>query len=279
MSEHLSQRERVAALVRAGMRPKKRLGQHFLTDAHTARRIVEAVGPLSDRTVVEIGPGLGALTELLIGRAQRLIGVEIDPYFHRQLTARFGDHPGVSFRCEDILRFDFAGLHRAVVIGAIPYHITSPLVFHLLAHREQLSDLWLVMQREVAQRIAAAPGTKDYGRLSCAAQYWTMPRVLCSIAPRAFTPPPTVDSALIHLAMRDRPAVTVRHEAWLFAVIAAAFGHRRKTLLNSLLMAPAFQDRRDEVLTALAAVGLVPGQRGETVSLEQFAALANQLER
>lgn len=284
-----SQRERVAGLLREGIRPQKRLGQHFLTDAHIARRIVEAIGPLAGRTIVEIGPGLGALTELLIGRVGRLIGVELDARFHRELAARFQEHPEAAFHHGDILRYDFArlpreigaggqaGLRRAVAIGAIPYQITSPLVLHLMEHRAQISDCWLVMQREVAQRISAPPGAKDYGRLTCAVQYRAVPRLCFTIPPRAFTPPPAVDSALIHLAMRRQPAVAVRDEAQLFAVIAAAFGHRRKTLLNSVLLAPAFRQRRDDVLAALAAVGLDPTQRGETVSLEQFAALADRL--
>ena len=277
MTTSPSQRELLAALRREGARPKKRLGQHFLTDMHMAHRIVTAAGPLGERTVVEIGPGLGALTEHLVGRARRLIGVEIDATLYQRLTERFGGRDDVTLLRQDILAFDFAGLHDAVVIGAIPYQITSPLVLHLVAHHARISDAWLVMQKEVALRLVAAPGTKAYGRLSCAVQYWTTPRRCFAIPPRVFTPPPQVESALVHLAMRQQPAVTVSDATRLFEVIAAAFGHRRKTLLNSLLMAPLLRGRRAAVLAALAAAGLEPGQRGETVSLTQFAKLTDAL--
>ena len=188
-----------------------------------------------------------------------------------------GQARAAAFHHGDILAFDFAGLRETVVVGAIPYRITSPLVLHLAAHHAQISACWLVLQREVAERITAQPGTKAYGRLTCAVQYRAVPRLCFTIPPRAFTPPPAVDSALVHLAMRARPAVAVRDEAQLFAVIAAAFGHRRKTLLNSLLMAPALRQRKDAMLVALDAAGLHPTQRGETVSLEQFAVLADHL--
>ncbi len=259
------------------MRPRQRLGQHFLTDARVARRIVETIDLPADSTVVEIGPGLGALTEHLVGRAHRLIAVELDAVMHRQLTERFGDRPDVTLLRQDILDFDFAGLRDVVVIGAIPYQITSPLLFHLLDHRRAVSDAWLVIQREVAQRLVAAPGTKAYGRLSCAAQYATLPRLCFTIAPGAFAPPPKVNSALVHLRVREQPAVAVRDEAHFFEVIAAAFGHRRKTLLNSLLYDPAFADRKAGVLAAIAASGLRPDQRGETLSLAQFARLTDRL--
>ena len=272
-----SQRELLAAWKRAGGRLKKRLGQHVLTDPHTARRIVDAAGALAGRTVVEVGPGLGALTEHLAGRAQRLIGVELDAALHQRLAARFAGRNDVTLLRQDILAFDFAGLRDVVVVGAIPYQITSPLLRHLTAHHARISDAWLVIQREVAQRLAAGPGTKAYGRLSCAVQYWAAPRLCFIVKPGAFTPPPQVDSALVHLAMRRTPAVRVQNEARFFEVIAAAFGHRRKTLLNCLLMAPALRDRREAILQALAAAELQPTQRGETVSLAQFARLTDAL--
>ena len=272
-----SQRQRLRALREEGVRPRKQLGQHFLTDARMARRIVETIELPANSTVVEIGPGLGALTEHLVGRAHRLIAVELDAVMHRQLTARFGDRPDVTLLHQDILTFDFAGLRDVVVVGAIPYQITSPLLFHLLNHRRVVNSAWLVIQREVAQRLVAKPGTKAYGRLSCAAQYATLPRLCFTIAPGAFAPPPKVESALIHLRVREQPAVAVGDEARFFEVIAAAFGHRRKTLLNSLLHDPAFADRKPGVVAAIAAAGLRPDQRGETLSLTQFARLTDQL--
>ena len=259
------------------LRPRKALGQHFLSDANVVRRIVEAIAPSPEDVVVEVGPGLGALTQPLLGRVRRLIGVELDTELHRRLVERFGQRPDALWLRRDILAFDFAGLRDALVVGNIPYQITSPLLEHLLAHRQAWRGAWVTMQREVAQRMTAAPGTPEYGRLSCAVQYWTEPRICFIIRPGSFSPPPRVDSVLLHLRRRAQPAVAVADEARFFAVIAAAFAHRRKTLLNNLLAWPELRGARAAIEAAIRAAGLQPQQRGETLSLAQFARLTERL--
>ena len=259
-------------------RAKKQLGQHFLSDANVVRRIVETIAPSPEDTIIEVGPGLGALTEHLVGRVRRVIGVELDSELHRRLVERFGEKPDAAFLRRDILAYDFAGVRDALVVGNIPYQITSPLLGHLLAHRQAWRAAWVTMQREVAERMTAAPDTPEYGRLSCAVQYWTQPRICFRIRPGSFSPPPRVESVLLHLSRRAQPAVTVRDEARFFSVINAAFAHRRKTLLNNLLSLPGWQGRRQALDMVIRAAGLDPRQRGETLSLEQFARLSHQLD-
>ena len=257
------------------LRLTKRLGQHHLVDAGAIRRIVEACGLSPDETVVEIGAGLGALTEPLAARAGRVIAVEIDRRIAALLQERMRPLGNVEVRHGDILEFPWAEVAGATVVGAIPYHITSPILVALSEQREAFRQIVLVLQDEVAARLLAEPGTKAYGRLSVLAQYawelssrFTVPR-------SAFFPQPDVDSRCITLLPRAKPAVQVQDEALFFDLVKRAFAHRRKTLVNCLSDSGALG--RAQVEAAVRTLGCPASIRGETLSLEQFARLAATL--
>jgi 16S rRNA (adenine1518-N6/adenine1519-N6)-dimethyltransferase len=270
-------------LQRLGLRPKKSLGQHFLVHPHQARRIVDALEPGGDETVVEIGAGLGALTVYLAGAAHRVVALERDPSLARYLQEEIlADHPGVEVRGQDVLKFDFLELSREIgqplaVIGNLPYQITSPLLFKLMEEREAISRAVLMMQQEVGARLWAAPGTKDYGILSVLLRYHFAIRRLFSLGPANFFPPPQVDSVVLRLtpAVGSPPA---RDPRLLARVVKAAFGKRRKTLNNTLVAeAPALGFSPARLRAILAELDLDPRRRGETLSLAEFVAIGNKM--
>ncbi|MBI2495570.1 MAG: ribosomal RNA small subunit methyltransferase A [Candidatus Omnitrophica bacterium] len=276
------------ALLRThGLRLTKRLGQHFLVDERVVRQIVEQCGLSSSETVIEIGPGLGALTEPLAERAGRVIAVEIDPRIAALLAERLASAPHVTVRCQDILEFPWRSVGDVTVVGAIPYHLTSSILSALSEARRAIRRVVLVVQEELAQRLLAAPGTKAYGRLSVMAQYaWDVsPRLF--IPRNAFFPQPEVDSRCLLLRGRRRAPVAVASEPVFFEVVKAAFSHRRKTLVNCLTKGcvsaamggsgRAVRLGRSQVESLLRGLGLPLSVRGEALSLAQFAALANAL--
>ena len=259
------------------LRLTKRLGQHHLVDARAIARIADACRLSAEDIVVEIGAGLGALTEALAGRARRVIAVEVDAKICRLLKQRMASYPNVTVQCGDILEFPWTQVSGAIVVGAIPYHITSPILVALAESRATLARILLVIQREVARRLAAKPGTKAYGRLTVLAQYgWNVVERL-TIPRSAFFPQPDVDSACIELIPHPRPRVTVPDEARFFALVKAAFSQRRKTLVNCLMNEPLLSVSRHDAEALLRRQGLPPDVRGERLSLEQFAALSNAL--
>ncbi|ACY49476.1 16S rRNA (adenine(1518)-N(6)/adenine(1519)-N(6))-dimethyltransferase RsmA [Rhodothermus marinus] len=218
----------------APFRPRKRLGQHFLVDPNIARKIVAALQAAPEDPVVEIGPGTGALTGLLLERYPHLTAIEIDPRAVAELKARW---PELDVRQEDVLKVNWAELAeekggRLHVVGNLPYYITSPILFALLDAREALAEAVLMMQREVAERLVAPPGSKTYGILSVAAQLWATPALLFPVSRHVFRPKPRVESAVVRLTF-ERPLPDVDPEL-LRQVIRTAFNQRRKTLRNSL---------------------------------------------
>ena len=249
--------------------PRKRFGQNFLVDAHYVDRIVTAVDPRPGDNVVEIGPGLAALTARLIAGAGRIAAVEIDRDLAAGLRERFGPE-ALALTVADALDFDFATLGADLrVVGNLPYNISSPLLFHLADHADVVRDIHVMLQREVVARMTAGPGTKDYGRLSVMLQTRFAVTRLFTVPAGAFRPAPNVESAVARLVpLRDaRPTIA---DATLFArVVAAAFGQRRKTLRNALA---SIADA-----TAIEAAGVEPSARGETLSVAQFVGLANHL--
>lgn len=262
------------ALLRSrGLRLTKRLGQHHLVDAAVVERIVEAARLSPADTVVEIGAGLGALTEPLARRAGRVVAVEADRGVASALAERMRPWGNVTVVCEDILRFSWAGVPGATVVGAIPYQLTSPILAALAESRWTLRTIVLVVQEEVAQRLAAAPGTKAYGRLTLLAQHGWDVTLLFAVPRRAFFPPPAVDSRCVQLVPRTLQAVRVADERLFFDLVKRAFAHRRKTLVNCLSGRGGMPRAEAEAL--VAALGLPAAVRGEALSLEQFAALAN----
>jgi 16S rRNA (adenine1518-N6/adenine1519-N6)-dimethyltransferase len=252
-----------------GHQARKRFGQNFLADVHYVARIVDAVNPQRGENIVEIGPGLAALTGGLIGRAGHITAIEID----RDLAARLRETfaPGeLTLHVADALEFDYTALGPDLrVVGNLPYNISSPLLFRLAECADQLQDMHVMLQKEVVARMTAEPGTADYGRLTVMLQVKFAIRRLFVVPPGAFRPAPKIDSAVARLTPlhADRPAIA--DEALFARVVAAAFGQRRKTLRNALATLC------DEALLRRAAID--PGSRGETLAVADFVRLANAL--
>ncbi len=271
-------------LRRTGKRPKKRLSQNFLIDPNVLPAIVEAAEVTDADLVLEIGAGLGCLTEALGDVAKTVVGVEVDPDLCAELQREFGDHPRIRLLQADILKLNlfpiFSGVPRinAKVVGNLPYHITTPILWRLLGHNNLICGCVLMMQREVAQRIVASPGGKDYGALSVAVSYYAESEILRSFSSNQFYPAPGVDSALVRLRISETPNVEVDDEALFFRILRAAFQYRRKTLRNALLKggAPVSGEVLDEIFEAL---GIDGNRRGETLDIREFAALANAISR
>ena len=245
---------------------RKRFGQNFLADPHYVARIAAAVAPQPGEIVVEIGPGLGALTGELIARAGRIVAVEIDRDLAARLRERFGPDQ-LELVVGDALRFDFASLGRGLrVVGNLPYNISSPLLFHLAAQADALRDLTVMLQREVVARMTASPATADYGRLTVMLQATFAIERLFIVPPGAFRPVPKVESAVARLVPLREARPRIADPARFERVVAAAFAQRRKTLRNALatLVSP----------DAFAAAGIDPQRRGETLSVHEFVALA-----
>jgi 16S rRNA (adenine1518-N6/adenine1519-N6)-dimethyltransferase len=252
--------------------PRKRFGQHFLRDAGVARRIVDSLDPDAGLPVFEIGPGRGALTAPLLQRLDELHVIEIDRDLAAYLESRFGGDGRLRLHCEDALRFDFcaAAPGPIQVVGNLPYNISTPLLFHLLGQLDCIACMVFMLQKEVAGRLAAAPGGRDYGRLSVMVQARCAVESLFTVGPAAFTPPPRVDSAVIRLTPSAEAPVIADRE--LFAVLVrTAFSHRRKTLRNAL------QGLVDAA--GFEALGIPPGARPEELPVASFAALANHAAR
>src|SRR3989338_8632388 len=234
----LSAAELKAVLRAHGLRLTSRLGQHHLVDAGVVDRLMARMDLPPDATVVEIGAGLGALTEPLAQRVRRVIAVEVDPGCCRLLRQRLAVLPQVEVQCQDILAFPWGAHAGATVVGAIPYQITSPLLVAMADAAAAIREAWIILQEEVAQRVLARPGTKAYGRLTVLAQFrWAVEHVM-AVPRRAFFPQPRVDSSCIVLRPHRVPPVSVRDEALFFAVVKAAFSQRRKTLINCLMGLP-----------------------------------------
>ncbi|MBI4354605.1 MAG: ribosomal RNA small subunit methyltransferase A [Candidatus Omnitrophica bacterium] len=255
------------------LRLTKRRGQNFLVEANQAKRLVASCHLAPQDTVIEIGAGLGALTDLLAHAAGRVIAVESDRALSELLQQRMAHHSHVEVMCQDILSFPWSRDAGSAVVGMIPYVITSPILVTLCEHAAQVRGAWLGIQREVAQRLVARPGTKAYGRLTVLVQYYFEVKELLRIPRHVFFPQPNVDSSWVSLKPRARPAVEVGDEPLFFAVVQAAFAQRRKTLVNGLhtLQAPTLS--RAEAVQLVRQLGWSERVRGETLSLAQFAQL------
>ena len=268
----------LSALLRAhGLRLNKRLGQHYLIDPHMCRKLVRSCRLTKANAVVEIGSGLGALTDLLAADAKRVIAIEVDRAICEALKQRMAALPNVEVRHQDVQRFDWAAHAGHVAVGALPYCLTSPILVALCDHAGEISRAWFGVQREVAQRLAARPGTKAYGRLTVLVQYHFDVRVMMPIPRGAFFPQPEVDSSWIELRARPKGFVPVKDEAMLFELVRAAFSQRRKTLVNCLQQLKAPRLSREQAVAVLADAGLPERVRGEALSIAQFARLADLL--
>ncbi len=256
------------------MQPRKRFGQHFLHDPGVIRRILDAVAPASGQRVVEIGPGRGALTWSLLERAGTLEAIEIDRDLAAALAVDPRGHGRLTLHVQDVLRTDFVGLRGdgppLRIVGNLPYNISTPLLFRLLEQREAIADLHAMLQKEVVERMAAEPGSADYGRLTVMIAAYAEVQPLFEVGPGAFRPPPAVWSAVVRLRPSAAPRFAFGTPAALRAVVTGAFSARRKTLRNALkALLP---------VTEIEACGIDPGLRPETLAPAQFGQLALRLQ-
>ncbi len=251
--------------------PRKRFAQHFLTDQAVIADIVAAIRPQGDDAMVEIGPGLGALTTPLVAVLHHLHVIEIDRDIIVRLLRAYPPER-LSVHAGDVLDFDFSLLPRELrVVGNLPYNISTPLLFHLARYAERIRDLHFMLQKEVVERMVAAPGGGDYGRLSVMLQYRFDMELLLEVPPDAFSPPPQVDSAVVRMHPRPQAQLTATSEAGLAHVVRRAFAQRRKTLRNSLA---GLLDAAD-----YAALAIAPGLRAENLAVADFVAISNYLEK
>lgn len=254
---------------------KKALGQHFLVDRDVLANIVHAISPLPGERLVEIGPGDGALTLPLLDAASSLTAIELDRDLHPVLAARAAAHGELQLVGADVLDVDLAALADSLggplrLVGNLPYYVSSPILFHCLAHREAIVDMTFLLQKEVVDRVVAAPGSKTYGRLSVMLQLACTASALLEVPPEAFRPPPKVRSALLRLVPRPAAELPQVDPATLAAVVKAAFAQRRKTLANAL---GGLLDR-----AGIQAAGIDPGLRAEALPPEAFVLLARSLQ-
>ena len=253
-------------------RPRKRFGQHFLNDPGIIDAIVQSIDPRPGDTVVEIGPGHGAITESLARRAAHLHCVELDRDLAAALRRRFENCDNVTIHEADALKFDFCTLGDSLrIVGNLPYNISTPLLFHLIEGRDCISDMHFMLQKEVVDRMTAGPGSKTYGRLGIMLGCHLAAEALFDVGPECFEPPPAVMSAVVRLAPlgKDRPAID--DEAALRRLVATAFSQRRKTLRNAL------KTMLDEA--ELGSLGIDPGGRPESLAITDYVALANYVSR
>ena len=269
-----------AVVEKYGLAAKKKLGQHFLVDGHVLEKILKAADVNSNDVVLEVGPGIGGLTQGLAGRAGHVLAVELDKQLIPVLEGQFANG-NVTVVQGDILRVDlpeilapYKGMNIKVVAN-LPYYITTPVILYLLESGLPIKSITVMIQKEVAQRMAAQPGTKDYGSLTLAVQYYANVTIAAYVPVNCFMPRPAVDSAVAHLQILDSPRVDVDKEI-LFKMIHAAFNHRRKTLVNTLDSA-GFGDGKEGLAKTLESCGLNPQVRGEALSIFQFAELAKIL--
>ncbi|MDD5603408.1 MAG: 16S rRNA (adenine(1518)-N(6)/adenine(1519)-N(6))-dimethyltransferase RsmA [Eubacteriales bacterium] len=277
-------------------RPVKSLGQHFLADGIVVGKIAEAAMLTKDDLVIEIGPGRGAVTAELCRRAGRVAAVEIDRHLAAELEAALSFYGNFSMINADILKTDIRELIEAEkakapeikapvvkIVSNLPYYITTPIIMKILEASSpegpEPAMLILMMQKEVAVRIAASPGGKDYGVLSVAARYYTVPEVLFTVPPSSFIPVPGVESAVIRMTLNRTPPAEISDEKYFFRVVKAAFGQRRKTLVNALYNSGAFKAGKNEIAGLVEALGKKPDIRGETLSITDFARLAEMLSK
>lgn len=265
---------------------KKSLGQNFLIDTNILRNIVE-YGEVSEKTAaIEIGPGIGALTEQIAKRAGKVFAFEIDQRLLPILEDTLSPYDNVTVIHKDILKADVTELigeelkvyEDVRVVANLPYYVTTPIIMKLLQEGLPLTSITVMLQKEVAERMAAKPGSKEYGSLSIAVQYYTKAETVMIVPKTVFVPQPNVDSAVIRLIVRDEPPVRVKDEEFFFEVVRASFGQRRKTILNNLTShLPDGKAKKQDIEAALSNSSIDPKRRGETLSIEEFGALSDEL--
>lgn len=275
-----------AILEKHGFSFKKSLGQNFLIDTNILRKIVSFAHLTEQSGAIEIGPGIGALTEQLARSSKKVVAFEIDQRLLPILNETLADYPNTKIIHEDVLKAnvkavieeEFAGIDDLMVVANLPYYVTTPIIMKLLEEHLPIRGIVVMLQKEVADRISAKPGSKDYGSLSIAIQYFTEAETVMTVPKTVFVPQPNVDSAVIRLIKREAPPVELKDEDFFFQVTRASFAQRRKTILNNLTsQLPDGKQKKDMILMALDQAGIEPGRRGETLSIEEFACLSDCL--
>lgn len=263
---------------------QKKFGQNFLIDTHILERIIDEAEICNDDMVLEIGPGIGTMTQYLCEKAGKVVAVEIDKALIPILEDTLSEYNNVTIINEDILKVDINGLvneknegRPIKVVANLPYYITTPIIMGLFEKRVNVDSITVMVQKEVAQRMQAGPGTKDYGALSLAVQYYAEPQIVANVPPNCFMPRPNVSSAVIRLKLHDEPLIKVKNEEMFFKLIRASFAQRRKTLVNSINNSGELNYTKEQVADALKQMGIAGNIRGEALTLEQFALLSDFL--
>ncbi|MDQ0300948.1 16S rRNA (adenine1518-N6/adenine1519-N6)-dimethyltransferase [Salibacterium salarium] len=264
---------------------KKSLGQNFLIDINILNKIVDAAVLDDEDGVIEIGPGIGGLTEQFAKKAKKVEAFEIDGRLIPVLEQTLSPYSNITIRHQDVLKADVEDavnklredVHHITVAGNLPYYVTTPIIMKLLEKRLPFNQMIFMMQKEVADRIAAAPDSKDYGSLSIAAQYYAYPEKMMIVPKTVFVPKPNVDSAVLRLKLREAPPVQVKDETYFFQVVKASFAQRRKTIWNNLQHNLLGKENRDLLADALKRADIDPQRRGESMSMEEFATISNEL--
>ncbi len=277
-------KETIAVLKKYNFIFNKRFGQNFLIDAHVLQKILRAAELSKDDAVLEIGPGIGTMTQALSEHAGRVFAVEIDETLIPILEDTLSGCDNVTVINEDALKLDIAGLvsrecpgKKLKVVANLPYYVTTPIIMRLLEEHLPVESITVMVQKEVAYRMQAGPGTKDYGALSLSVQYYSEPYLAANVPMNCFMPRPNVDSAVIRLSVLPEPSVKAQDPALLFKLIRAAFSQRRKTLSNSLKNSPELSFSKEEIDKAIRTCGFPPVVRGEALSLREFSALSDAL--
>jgi len=265
---------------------QKKFGQNFLIDGHVLNKIIAAAEITKDDFVLEIGPGIGTMTQYLAEAAGKVMAVEIDRMLIPILQETLSEYENVEILNEDVLKVDIAALVEEKndgkpikVVANLPYYITTPIIMGLLENHVPVESITVMVQKEVAQRMQAGPGSKDYGALSLAVQYYCEPYIVANVPPNCFMPRPKVGSAVIRLKTHAQPPVTTEDETLMFRLIRASFNQRRKTLANGLNNSSELSFSKEQIAQAIEKLGVPASIRGEALTLEQFAALADILSR
>lgn len=263
---------------------QKKFGQNFLIDTHVLEKIISAAGVTKDDMVLEIGPGIGTMTQYLAEHAKRVVAVEIDSNLIPILQETLADYDNITVINDDILKVDINALAQEYnggrpikVVANLPYYITTPIIMGLFESNVPIDNITVMVQKEVADRMQVSPGSKDYGALSLAVQYYAEPYIVANVPPNCFIPRPGVGSAVIRLTRHQEPPVDVKDAKLMFRLIRASFNQRRKTLLNGLANSPELSFSKEQITSAIEKMGLPASVRGETLTLEQFAHLSNLL--
>ncbi len=263
----------------------KKFGQNFLIDTHVLEKIIRAAQVTKDDFVLEIGPGIGTMTQYLAENSREVFAVEIDEKLIPILQDTLSEYDNVTVLNQDILKVDINkiamernGGKPIKVVANLPYYITTPIIMGLFESHVPIDSITVMVQKEVADRMQVGPGTKDYGALSLAVQYYAEPYIVANVPPNCFMPRPNVGSAVIKLTRHENPPVTVENEALMFRLIRASFNQRRKTLVNGLNNSSELNIPKEVIIQSIEALGLSPTVRGETLTLQQFAQLSDEIE-